>query len=457
MEWSNTQKLRGNSIFTTILGEDESGIYVLRHRNKFLSKFIVLERYRNNLGLESSKSFLLKNTRIIYSDINETGILLIKQIFDKKAGNYKIVATVLNNSFENVKPETLITWVNHPFSNASPTLIIKPSFDHKHYFIFNYGLTNLPINFNRFTIIDQQINVIEQGEFYFEKEWKIETIEDIILDKNLEFSLLLKSKKNISGFNTLAIYEQNKIKQLADSNYSLDKPIIFYNTSTGQKGVSGFYTSDIENGFEGDFSFQWKNLFPDSLKLNKQPFSRHIIKELAGEVKAQSGFLPPTYFPLKVICRSDGGFVKISENSYTQKEQDVMMANGVASTQGKNIYSFENILIQNFDSSGQLYWENWVSKNQNTVNDGGLLSSVFISVTLSSVNILFNDPIATGGDIVLANFSPGGLREIKVAAKGDEMNAFIIPAEGKQISGDKIIVPVLKDRKFALLKITFKQ
>ena len=41
--------------------------------------------------------------------------------------------------------------------------------------------------------------------------------------------------------------------------------------------------------------------------------------------------------------------------------------------------------------------------------------------------------------------------------KGDEMNAFIIPAEGKQISSDKIIVPVLKDRKFALLKITFKQ
>ena len=38
LEWSNTQKLRGNSIFTTIIGEDETGIYVLRHRNKFLSK-----------------------------------------------------------------------------------------------------------------------------------------------------------------------------------------------------------------------------------------------------------------------------------------------------------------------------------------------------------------------------------------------------------------------------------
>ena len=59
LEWSNTQKLRGNSIFTTIIGEDESGIYVLRHRNKLLSKFVVLEKYRHNLGLEASNSFLL--------------------------------------------------------------------------------------------------------------------------------------------------------------------------------------------------------------------------------------------------------------------------------------------------------------------------------------------------------------------------------------------------------------
>ena len=76
VEWSNTQKLRGNSIFTTVIGQDESGIYVLRHRNKLLSKFIVLERYRQNLGLENSKSYLLKNTRILYSDINEKNIRL---------------------------------------------------------------------------------------------------------------------------------------------------------------------------------------------------------------------------------------------------------------------------------------------------------------------------------------------------------------------------------------------
>jgi hypothetical protein len=147
----------------------------------------------------------------------------------------------------------------------------------------------------------------------------------------------------------------------------------------------------------------------------------------------------------------------ISENTFNQKEQDIMVVNGVASPQGKNVFTFENILVQNFDSLGKLSWENWVIKNQNTVNDGGMLSSVFVSVIETAIYLFFNDPIASGGDIVYASFLTNGQRDTRVAAKGDEMNAFIIPAEGKQISSDKIIVPVLKDRKFALLKITFKQ
>jgi len=114
-------------------------------------------------------------------------------------------------------------------------------------------------------------------------------------------------------------------------------------------------------------------------------------------------------------------------------------------------------LVQNFDSTGNLAWESWIAKNQNTVNDGGMLGSAFVLATESSINVLFNDPIAAGGDILVASFLPSGERDIKVLVKGDEMNAFILPMEGIQISKDKIIVPVSKDRKFALLKITFKQ
>jgi hypothetical protein len=457
LEWSNTQKLRGNSIFTTIIGEDESGIYVLRHRNKLLSKFVVLEKYRHNLGLEASKSFLLKNTRILYSDINESGILLIKQIFDKKLDIYRIVANVLNSNLETTQPELLITTTNLPHSLDELSFFIKPSPDHKHYLLLNYGLTNTKQNSNRFIIIDQKINKIDEGEFTFDLASNIEKIEDVVFDKHLKFTLLLSTKKNKNGISSIAIYDQNKTIRITDSNYRFEKPLLYYNPVKDLKGLSGYYTSDIENGFEGSFSVSWKNSITDSLKINRISFSHSVLKELVGETKSQTGFLPPTYLPVKLVCRSDGGFLMISENTFNQKEQDIMVVNGVASPQGKNVFTFENILVQNFDSLGKLSWENWVIKTQNTVNDGGMISSVFVSVTETAIYLFFNDPIASGGDIVYASFLTNGQRDTKVAARGDEMNAFIIPAEGKQISSDKIIVPVLKDRKFALLKITFKQ
>ena len=457
LEWSNTQKLRGNSIFTTIIGEDESGIYVLRHRNKLLSKFVVLEKYRHNLGLEASNSFLLKNTRILYSDINENGILLIKQIFDNKLNNYRIIASILNSNLETAQPDLLITTTIHPHSLDELSFFIKPSPDHKHYLLLNYVFTDSKQNSNRYTIIDQKINKIDEGEFSFDLASNIEKIEDVIFDKHLKFTLLLSTKKDKKGISNTAIYDQKKTTLLSDSNYRFEKAILFYNPITDLKGLAGFYTSDIENGFEGSFSVIWNNISSDTLKINRLPFSQSILKELVGETKSQTRFLPSTYLPIKLVSRSDGGFLMISENTFNQKEQDIMVVNGVASPQGKNVFTFENILVQNFDSLGKLSWEIWVIKNQNTVNDGGMLSSVFVSVIETAIYLFFNDPIASGGDIVYASFLTNGQRDTRVAAKGDEMNAFIIPAEGKQISSDKIIVPVLKDRKFALLKITFKQ
>lgn len=457
LEWSNTQKLRGNSIFTTIIGEDEAGIYVLRHRNKFISKFIVLERYRHNLGLESSKSYLLKNTRIVYTDVNETGILLIKEVYDRKKNSSKLIATLLNNSFEAIQPEMTINLPYQASSVNDPIFSIKPSPDHKHYLILYNQISNSNKNFYGFAIIDQRVNTINSGELLTDEVLNTGSIENVVLDKNLKITLLINLKKNQNHFNSFAIYEQNTLKIIADTSYSFEKPVLFYNPITNEKGVTGYYTSNIENGFEGDFSLSWKNLNEDSIHIKTQQFSHSILKELVGETKAQTGFLPSSYIPLKLICRTDGGFVKISENTFIQKEQDIMVVNGVPSAQGKNIYIFENIIIRNFDSTGSLTWENWITKNQNSVNDGGLLGSAFVSATQYSVNVLYNDPIATGGDIVLAKILLNGQSEIKVTAKGEEMNSFIIPAEGRQISADKIIVPVLKDRKFALLKITFKQ
>jgi len=460
LDWSNTQKLRGNSIFTTVIGEDESGIYVFRHRNKLLSKFVVMERYRHNLGLENSKSYLLKNARILYADINSIGLLIIKQVYDKKTNSFNIVASYMNNSFEPITEEILVMQLKASDWGSNPSVIIKPSPDHSKYIIFCYEISTPKNSYYKYSEINLKLNVFKNDDVRIPIEFGIDNIKELVVDDELNYTFLATLRKTKKGVTSMALFEQvgdtNCIKIITDSNYTLQSPVLFYNSFKHTKGISGFYTSSVESGIEGAFSFTWKNLKSDTLTFKQQSFSSSIIRELEGEASVSEGFLPITYIPLKVICRTDGGFIVVSENSFIQKDQDIMVVNGVPSSQGKSIYNYENILIQNFDSAGALSWENWVTKNQTTVNDGGMLGSIFVSTTENAIHIIYNDPIASGGDIVEAIVKTTGEREIKVAAKGDEMNAFIIPTEGRQISKDKIIVPVLKDRKFALLKITFK-
>jgi hypothetical protein len=460
LDWSNTQKLRGNSIYTSIIGEDESGIFVFRHRNKMLSKFVVMERYRHNLGLENSKSFLLKNTRILFADLNEGGLMILRQVLDKKNGSYSIIANSLNGSFESVIPETSLMQVKSTEWGKEPEIIVKASPDHTSYLIFNYEISgSRSLHFN-YLIIDKSFKIIKKGDFQLKLNFNIEALKELIFDSNLEYTFLLtprKSKKETVQFALVeANGDSNVTKTYNDTALALENPILFYNAVKDKKGLTGYYSSNYDNGYEGDFNIEWKQLLKDSLTIKLHPFTSTILKELRGESASHTGFIPFTYQALRVISRTDGGFLKISENAFIQKDQDIIMANGVPSTQGRNIYNYENVLIRNYDSTGSLAWESWISKNQTTVNDGGVLGSVFISTTENAVNIIFNDPITISGDIVLATFTPSGKREIKVIAKGDEMSAFIIPSEGKQISMDKVMVPVLKDRKFALLKVTFK-
>jgi len=460
LDWSNTQKLRGNSIYTTIIGEDESGIFVFRHRNKMLSKFVVMERYRNNLGLENSKSFMLKNTRILFADLNESGLLILRQVFDKKTGNYFIMANGLNEVFETFLPEINLMQVKSAEWGKEPEFMVRVSSDHTKYLLFNYEISAPKSLHFKYLVIDNGLHILKKGDFNLKTTFNIEALKELIFDANLDYTFLLTPRKSLKEKVQFALVEENGdsnlIRTFSDTSFQLQNPVLFYNSVKDKKGLTGYYSSNSEKGYEGDFNLEWRRIKKDSLIFEKHPFSSAILKELQGESGSQRGYIPFTYQALRIISRSDGGFLKISENAFIQKDQDIMMINGVPSTQGRNIYNFENVLLRNFDSSGALVWESWISKNQTTVNDGGVLGSIFISATENAINIIFNDPIATSGDIVLATFTPGGKREIKVIAKGDEMSAFIIPSEGKQISVDKVIVPVLKDRKFALLKVTFK-
>ena len=84
LEWSNAKKLKGAAVFTSVIGQNETGLYMLRYRNKFLTRSIVIERYRNQMGFALSKNITLKKTRLLYAELQDRGLLLITASYDRK-------------------------------------------------------------------------------------------------------------------------------------------------------------------------------------------------------------------------------------------------------------------------------------------------------------------------------------------------------------------------------------
>ncbi|MCC6721806.1 MAG: hypothetical protein IT243_06345 [Bacteroidia bacterium] len=452
LEWSNTTKIRGNSLYTTVIGENEQGIYLLRHRNKFLSKFVVIERYRHNLGLESSKSYLMKNSRVLYSDINRKGILIIKQIYQKKSKTYIISAFYLNNNFEQITNEKILQkFINHDYY-SEPKVIVKSDDNHENYLILNS--TNLSTKTKNFEYIIFDINLEAKIDKSIKLE-KIYKINDVYFDLKFELKILAENKNTEKPFSDYYLIFQKSdsftSKKISDSNYVFDKVKLIYSPVLRKGIISGFYTSSYKSGYEGQF---WCSV-ADNIKYIKTPFSNEIIKETESDIGSHYGFIPTSYNHLKTINCTNGGIIKIIENSIVNKDQEILMLNGSPTAKGKYIFIYENMIIQNFDSTGKLIWENNVNKLQNSVNDDGVLGSVFISTTPSKIFILYNYPITNGGDVFMVSFNYLGEKKIQKLIDGNLYNALIIPEECKQISSNKIIVPVIKERKFALLKIQF--
>ena len=54
VEWSNQQKVKSKTSYTKVIGQNASGIYMLRGKNSELTKDVILEKYKSNLALENS-------------------------------------------------------------------------------------------------------------------------------------------------------------------------------------------------------------------------------------------------------------------------------------------------------------------------------------------------------------------------------------------------------------------
>jgi hypothetical protein len=457
--WGNPTKIKGAAIYSKVLEENAHGVFLLRYANANLNKYIVLEKYSLNLNLQKVKNIDLKKQRILKIKCTQKGILLIIGKDNKVSGSMEVFGLWYDYDLNAIGDLQLITKLSR--KEVLDIESVKIRVDENRSLIAisnmeNYLFESSQITFSVFDfdfkkIYNQGMTLPKnEGDFY---------INDFVLAPDGKIMALLNTKSNIrnqilkwyslnidSGTSYLYKFPEDKWFK----NLYLSKNII-----QNKFVVSGFYGLQKKEQLLGYFFYTVD--LADEYEFIYREFSQNLFDKITmSKIGSRKNSILDRYEILQIIPRTDGGIMIIAEQKSLLKEDDVFMNYGIPQVTARNIFQFDDILILNLDDHFNEEWSHVIHKNQTTVNDGGYNSSIVIFVLKHFIQIFYNDPNSRNGEVLQYTFFWDGNYTAKKAFNTEFEQISILPNEATQVSSNKIIIPTVKNRKFALLKLVFE-
>jgi len=466
MEWSNPRKLKGSAVFTYIIGDGENGIYLLRYRNKFFTRQVILERYRESLGYAGSKVLRLKKSRLLSAELIDNEIVLISSHYNREEAFNELRVQKFDENLEAISDQIPIC--RSPIADYYDKGDFKACYDtNKNKILVNY------------TEKSQKQTRILHVRSFDSRSWEELYSRSIQIDiPYSDFSL--KDLNFDNGENAFMLIgnngRSNRREQLPFISYSLyhfktsgsliedyllndttiyvTQPQLNFNRTTNQLLVNGFYSHESPQSFVGFFTLSYE-VKTQSTMYYLSPFSDDLKRMLKTDKAELEQRELQDMSILKVFPTTDGGVTLISEKSSISSEEDIINVNGIPQAMARNIYNYGDILIMALDSLGNPKWNYVINKNQSSMNDAGYYSSVAIGNTRSNIYIIYNDQMRNNGDVLQYSVNNDGKVSYKILIRSDEDYVSVIPGESKQIGYNKLLLPTNRDRRFALLKLIY--
>jgi hypothetical protein len=284
-------------------------------------------------------------------------------------------------------------------------------------------------------------------------------IHDLLLGNEKELFMLTG---NIGKERTKKVQKHYSLYHLQDSvlyDFPLPDSLIVksafltYDRATDNARVTGFFGESDTYGVFGTFFYQLTGQ-RDSAALVVSEFTDRFVNEVIVNNRNE-GAISEGFNILDAIPRSDGGIMLIAEQKDIATQDDIILVNGIPQSTSKDIYNFNELLVLNYDAEGFMDWHKLITKNQTTVNDAGYYSSIVIFVGEKFVQLLYNDQLRSSGDVMQYTIYNNGYVEANKLLKAQLDHVAIIPSEAKQVSSNKVIIPTSKNRRFALLKLSY--
>jgi hypothetical protein len=216
--------------------------------------------------------------------------------------------------------------------------------------------------------------------------------------------------------------------------------------------VAGFYSDGSAYGIAGIFYFSVSEDSTTYSIIKSAPFSAEFLSKFSGERRENNSKELLNYSIDRLILRKDGGAAILAE-SYSENSSaywDYYSQTYIS----HRYYHFGNILALSVNPDGSIFWGNSISKNQNSTDDAGYLSSYCSAIAGGKMYALYNKYIEQESSVLITTIDGIGKQHTDVLFN-ELKNVSIIPRSSKQIDSETLLMPAYREDKCYILKIEF--
>jgi hypothetical protein len=469
VEWSNQQKIKSKTSYTRILGQNASGIYVLRGKNNEFTRDVILEKYKSNLALENSIELdNIYNSVVEKVLLQDDGVLVICSQRNDSLHKIDLYAYKVNTSLQINKQRKLLARIDEASFKNNADVQVQPCVSREYTAILYYTegsekntammhLHGFDASFNEMyaktvniafspdDIVVSGFDCDNDGNAFVladypqvgAKKRKDKEIRDFFLygyyrtlDKTLEYPI----EHDSAFINDLGLVVNNYRKTIC---------------------VAGFYSDDNSSKVIGSFSYSI-DANSTLLQYKKfEPFQAAYTNKIITTMLNETGTSLTDLYIRKIIPRSDGGCVIVAEKYYETRQTYTYYANGFPQTASRTSFNFDEILVISKNGEGQTQFADFIKKKQTSTNDGGYYSSFVLLNANDKLAFAYNADSNEESDVLITTINPLGQIDTKILIKALSYYVSLIPTESKQIGSNTSLICTLKDRRFTLMKLTY--
>lgn len=463
VEWGNPQKVKSKAFFSQIIGENSSGLFVVRAKNNSFRSNLIIEKYKYNLTLETSKEIEQQSNSLIERIIvNEEGLMVFYIIKNAETKKQDLILTQYRNDLTIENTKTILTFEG--VLDVDSKLLIKQSVNKKLFSVIYINSATEKTNsvFNTFSF-DNTFAVKYNRKYslpYTIKEIKLKNVE-ISNSGNVYALLNVEEKNKRDRFLKYYLYAYtSSTDNMVEYGIGNDSTIVtdaelIVNNYTNTINVSGFYSNKFDNKVLGTFYYLIDGVAEKIEHYKTTPINHALGNKIMGAQFNDGASTLSDLVIRKLIANSDGGCTIVAEKYTETKQSYTYMLNGFPQTGFRTLYTYGEVLLLAKNADGTDRFNQLVKKNQSSLADGGYYSSFVTLLSNDKIGIIYNSDVVNEGDVILATINNKGDLDTKVLIKSVSYYATILPFESKQVSAKSAVISTLKDRRFTLMRLTF--